>query len=151
MSDLIENSSASDVSGPERSEAVTRTACRQCFELLDVGDNFCRYCGAMTEAGVAMVKIGKLPSPASLQPREKPPSWAENPVVVLLALFAVLGPFALPMLWRSRRFTRGWKIGLSVAVLLVTIAICRYIWYIWQAVGTQIKALKQALQQAGLP
>ena len=46
------------------------SVCRQCFELLDPGDNFCRYCGGMTEHGAAMVKIGKLPPPATAQPRE---------------------------------------------------------------------------------
>ena len=56
----------------------------------------------------------------------------ESPVVVLVALFAVLGPLGLPMLWRSRCFTRAWKIGLTVVVLLVTVALGWYIADQWQ-------------------
>ncbi len=126
MSDLVVNSSDAGLSEPGTSPTASRIACRQCSERLDSGDNFCRYCGGLTEAGAAMVKVGKLPPPASREIAEKPLSWTESRVVVLLLLFAVLGPIALPMLWRSRRFTRGWKIGLTVAVLLMTVALCWY-------------------------
>ena len=143
MSEHGENSPAEASQG----ETVSRAVCRQCFELLGAGDNFCRYCGAMTQVGVAMVKIGKLPPPASSQTTEKPPSWAENPVVVLLALFTVLGPFALPMLWRSRRFTRGWKIGLTLAMLLLTVVAC---WYVAVTVNKLFDPLLQELRRAGL-
>ncbi len=102
------------------------------FRVLDSGDNFCRYCGGLTETGAARFKIGKLSPPISLEPAEKPLGWTESPVVVLLALFAVLGPLALPMLWRSRCFTLAWKIGLTVVVLLVTGALCWYIADVWQ-------------------
>ncbi len=68
-------------------------------------------------------------------------------MVVLLALFVLFGPLALPMLWRSRRFTRGWKIGLTLAVLLETAAFGWYVWYVIQGVN---KDLEQALRQSGL-
>jgi len=32
-------------------------------------------------------------------------------------LFFVLGPFGLPLLWKSPRFSRGLKIALTVAVV----------------------------------
>jgi len=114
------------MSEPATPVSVPQTMCRTCFELLDAADNFCRYCGGMTEVGAGSVKIGRLPAPASLEIRAKPPSWTESPVVVLLGLFVFLGPLALPMLWHSRRFTRVWKIGLTIAVLLVTVAA---VWY----------------------
>jgi hypothetical protein len=121
------------------SEKVSQTPCGRCSELLDPGDNFCRHCGWMTQVGAAMVKIGRLPAPVP----EKPLSWAENAVIVLLAL-CLIGPLAIPMLWRSRRFTRGWKIGLTLAVLAVTVLAC---WYTVKAVNA---AVDQALQQSGL-
>jgi len=86
-----------------------------------------------------MVKIGRLPAPVP----EKPLSWTENAVIVLLAL-SLFGPLALPMLWRSRRFTRGWKIGLTLAVLAVTVYAC---WYTARAFNA---AVDQAWQQSGL-
>jgi len=107
--------------------------------MLDLGDSFCRHCGRMTEVGAAMVKIGRLPAPVP----EKPLSWTENAVIVLLAL-SLFGPLALPMLWRSRRFTRGWKIGLTLAVLAVTVYAC---WYTARAFNA---AVDQAWQQSGL-
>lgn len=137
MSEHREHSPA----GSAPPETVTRAVCQQCFEFLDAGDNFCRYCGEMTERGAAMVKIGKLSPRKSRETAARAPSWIENPVVVLLALFLVLGPLALPMLWHSRRFNRGWKIGLTCAVLLMTVAVC------WQAAAVLQKDLEPLLQE----
>jgi hypothetical protein len=132
MSYLVdENSAGSEISTPETPATVARKVCSECFEFLDLDDNFCRCCGRMTDVGKAMVKIGKLPPPASGEVPEKPLSWTESPVVVLLGLFVLLGPLALPMLWRSRRFTRSWKIGLTCVVLLIAVAACWYLVDIW--------------------
>lgn len=46
--------------------------------------------------------------------------WYYRPTWVLILLFLVLGPFALPYLWRSPRFTRGLKIVLTLSVILYT-------------------------------
>jgi hypothetical protein len=64
-------------------------------------------------------------------------------VVVLLAL-SLFGPLAIRMLWRSRRFTRGWKIGLTVAVLAVTVFAC------WYTAKVFNEAVDQAWRQSGL-
>jgi uncharacterized membrane protein len=93
-----------------------------------------------------MVKTGKLPPPVSLSTSEKPPSWTESPVVVLLGLFVFFGPLALPLLWRSRRFTRVWKIGLTLAVLLATYAA---FWYSAELLKKALDPL-QELRQSGL-
>ncbi len=139
MNDPADNPSDSKIGTPE----VSRIPCRLCFEMLDLDDNFCRYCGEMTEVGAAMVKIGRLPAPAVAAASEKQPSWTEDPVVVLLAL-ALIGPLAIGMLWRSRRFTRGWKIGLALAVLAVTVFAC---WYTGKVLND---AVAQAWRKAGL-
>ena len=44
----------------------------------------------------------------------------DSRLFVCLMLFAVLGPFALPLLWRSRAFSRRWKVALALAVLGLT-------------------------------
>ena len=46
--------------------------------------------------------------------------WYYRPWGVLLLLFVVLGPLGLPLLWRSPSFTRGWKIALTVAMVVYT-------------------------------
>ena len=40
---------------------------------------------------------------------------------VLLLLFVVLGPLGLPLLWKSPSFTRGWKIVLTVLMVVYTV------------------------------
>jgi len=57
--------------------------------------------------------------------------WWESPWFVLAMLFLVLGPLALPLLWRSRRFTRPWKIVLSVIVIGVTVYVVWRIWFLF--------------------
>jgi hypothetical protein len=47
--------------------------------------------------------------------------------MVLVMLFAVAGPLALPLLWRSRRFSSAWKTALTVLVLSLTAAVC-FVW-----------------------
>ena len=92
----------------------------------------------MTEHGAVLVKVGKLSPRAASGPAARPPSLIESPWVVLPMLFLDFRLFALPMLWRSRRFTRGWKIGLTVIVLLLTVALG---WYLVEFVKQTMKAL----------
>jgi hypothetical protein len=49
-----------------------------------------------------------------------PLDWYYRPVWVLILLFLVLGPLALPYLWRSRGFSRRLKIVLTVLVIAYT-------------------------------
>jgi hypothetical protein len=141
VNNLLEHSSDPPIE--PKAVAAARPACRQCSEFLDVGDNFCRCCGMMTEVGAARVKIGKLAPPAALSSVEaapKPPNWLESPVTVLLGLFVFFGPLALPLLWRSRRFTRAWKIGLTVVVLLATYALY---WYVKESLNNMLEEYKR--------
>ncbi len=141
MSNVLENSSHPVIE--PRAPVAVRPACRQCSEFMDIGDNFCRCCGTISDVGTARVKTGKLTPPAALASVEagpKPPNWTESPVTVLLGLFVFFGPLALPLLWRSRRFTRAWKIALTVVVLLATYALC---WYMAEAWAKTWKELEQ--------
>jgi hypothetical protein len=45
----------------------------------------------------------------------------------------------LPLLWRSRRFTRSWKIALSVVVVGITVFA---IWQIWHALNQSLAQLQ---------
>jgi hypothetical protein len=46
-----------------------------------------------------------------------PLKWYYRPLWVLVLLFAVLGPFGLPYLWKSPGFSRNLKIVLTVLVV----------------------------------
>ena len=49
-----------------------------------------------------------------------PIKWYYRPVWVLVLLFLVLGPLALPYLWRSPSFSRRLKVVLTVLVVAYT-------------------------------
>ena len=46
--------------------------------------------------------------------------WYHSVPAILLSLFIVLGPFGLPLLWKSPRFTRPWKWVFTALTLLYT-------------------------------
>ncbi len=49
--------------------------------------------------------------------------WYLNPVIVVLLLFFVLGPFGLPLLYRSPRFSKTLRIILTVIVSVYTLGL----------------------------
>lgn len=54
---------------------------------------------------------------------QQPVKWYYRPWVVLLMLFVILGPLGLPLLYKSPRFNRTWKIILTI----LSIASCVYL------------------------
>ena len=51
---------------------------------------------------------------------ERKIKWYLRPISVVLLLFFVLGPFGLPLLYKSPKFSRTLKIILSVVVIVYT-------------------------------
>ena len=49
-----------------------------------------------------------------------PVPWYLRPLWVVVLLFFVLGPLALPYLWKSPRFSHGIKVALTIAVIAYT-------------------------------
>ena len=70
--------------------------CTRCHEPVDALDRFCRHCGARRGGKNAL---------------------HQKPLVILCLLFLVIGPLALPLLWRSESFTRNQKLGITLANL----------------------------------
>jgi hypothetical protein len=105
--------------------------CRSCKATLGASDNYCRHCGTPTAERAGLSSRSKV-------------AWWESPWVVLTLLFVVLGPLALPLLWRSRRFTRPWKIALSIIVVGIAVFA---VWQVWCALN---RALKPLLELEGL-
>jgi hypothetical protein len=46
--------------------------------------------------------------------------WYLNPISVVLLLFFVLGPFALPLLYKSPKFSKTSKVILTIVVIVYT-------------------------------
>ena len=97
-----------------------KSICRRCAATLDVDDNYCRRCGAPTPFGLK----------AGVSATAQQPSQWESPWLILPLLFLVIGPLALPLLWRSRQFTVLWKSILTVLVTGMTVLL---IWSTWLA------------------
>ena len=127
---------------------IRQIVCLRCLTELDVGDEFCRRCGAQTSRPAAETSpqspgIAAPPEPAPAAPRATP-GVAESRALVLLLLFAVLGPLALPVLWRSPRFSRPWKMLLTILVLIFTVVIVGALWYAVTLFLGSLKELKDA-------
>jgi ribosomal protein L40E len=121
---------------------IETTICHECCAEIGATDNYCRHCG-MTTANLAGQWGGNTSAASrSVNPALSlfvRPKWSESPWIVLPLLFLLLGPFALPLLWRSHRFTPVWKSVLTVAVAGVTLFA---IWSVWFS-------LQQALAPLG--
>ena len=46
--------------------------------------------------------------------------WYLRPIPVILLLFFVLGPFGLPLLYKSPRFSKTLKIILTIGIIIYT-------------------------------
>jgi ribosomal protein L40E len=103
---------------PDPAEVV----CRRCAAAIDADDNYCRRCGAPTPCGL---KLGVSASVKQIV------TW-ESPWVILPLIFFVLGPLALPLLWRSRQFTPLWKVLLTIFVTVVTVLLVAMSWIFTQ-------------------
>ena len=52
--------------------------------------------------------------------KEEKVTWYLRPIGVVLLLFFVLGPFALPLLYKSLKFSKTLKIVLTILVMIYT-------------------------------
>ena len=66
------------------------------------------------------------------------PAW-----MVLLMLFVLMGPLALPMLWKSPHFAQPTKVVLTVLVGLIMIAAVVVLWFVVSWFAEQIRAARQ--------
>ena len=83
---------------------------------------------------------------SAVAPAEQP-RWTESPWVILPLLFLLLGPLAFGMLWRSRRFSRTWKIILTIVVTGITLWVCWKLWLLFQQVGAWLEEIKKVQLQ----
>ena len=68
--------------------------------------------------------------------------WYLRPVAVLILLFFVLGPFGLPFLYKSPKFSKALKIILTVIVIIYTF----YLIYASFEIGREVYRKMEELQ-----
>ena len=68
--------------------------------------------------------------------------WYLRPISVILLLFFVLGPFGLPLLYRSPKFSKTLKIILTIAIIFYTL----YLIFVMLEIGREIYKMLEELQ-----
>jgi hypothetical protein len=115
---------------------MDQTNCPRCNAKIDADDNYCRRCGLRLQGGGdALAASVVLESP----PRGL--SVADNRWFVLFMLFFILGPLALPMLWRGRAFSRRGKWILTVLIALYTFLV------LWLSYYLAVKMIVEPFQR----
>ena len=116
---------------------IEETVCPHCSAAMGAGEEICRRCGVRRDPlSAGLAAGGKRVSRRAARRRD----WAERRGMLLVLLFLVLGPLALPMLWRSTKFSRGWKIVLTILVAIQTAAV---IWLLWYVVHLFVESLRE--------
>jgi hypothetical protein len=97
--------------------------CHFCAEDIQDAAIKCKHCGEFLDASVRPgIEKEKLP-------------WYFRTSIIIIAVLSV-GPLALPLIWWRPQTTRAWKIGLTIAILVVS-------WLLFQATMESIHTIKE--------
>ena len=83
--------------------------------------------------------MSELEQPVSV----KPIRWYFNTKFVWLMLF-IFGPFALPLVWFSPKFTLMWKIVVTVSAVLLTYLLGKAAAALFQTLNQHLKDIQSA-------
>jgi len=79
--------------------AAPVSKCRKCNRSIDVSAVFCPCCGARQKTGDA---------------------WYYHPAWIAVLAFVLIGPLALPLVWKSTRMGPGLKVFMTALILVWT-------------------------------
>lgn len=95
-------------------------ACPRCGKAVDAADRYCRHCGT------SLAAFGTSP--------------LYHPMVILALALTLLGPFALPLVARSRRMS-GTAKGALAGVIAAYTVLC--LWVAWVAFQVMYRYFSQ--------
>lgn len=113
-------------------ESAKDLSCARCGSSISLTANFCSQCGQSV--------VDRTP------PRDPQAKWYYNVLFVLFLLFFVLGPFALPLVWKNNRFSPTLKWILTLATIAYTIAIALLCFWALRAVLAAFGDLSASIQ-----
>jgi len=96
--------------------------CPFCAEDIQSAAIKCKHCGEFLNA-------------SSLRLAEKQTRWYFRKSFIILA-FCCVGPLALPLIWFRPKTSRGWKIGLTLGILVLS-------WILFQVTMESIRTIKE--------
>lgn len=90
--------------------------CRHCGAPADPAHHYCPWCGRLLAAETAQRPGGQ----------GGRPSWYYEPIWIAVMALLVLGPFALPLVFKSPKLSRNGKIAFTAGIALYTLMIFFY-------------------------
>ncbi len=97
--------------------------CPFCSRLITVDAMKCKHCGEVLDASI------------SQRFEEEACPWYFRKIFIIVALLSV-GPLALPLIWMRPQTSLAWKIGLTVAILVLS-------WILLQTTVESIHVIKE--------
>ncbi len=99
--------------------------CIFCAEEIQDAAVKCRYCGEFIDGSDRGAATGK---------------WYYSTGVIVIGLL-VVGPFALPLVWKNPKYKVITKVVITIVVIVVTIWLCYLVGQMYQQLIKQINAL----------